>query len=153
MLSGGSHTVTYFAEDCSGNRNSCTIEIAIDNVGAPEFKCPDPVTFFLDSISCESTIGLPFPTDFEDNCGFVNNIKVSTASFLSFQSNANAGVIPTDMLGRLEVGEVNPIGDAVLTIVLQGDVSDPGEFFNIIGENGLAIGSTSTQSDSIGSMC
>ena len=149
-LSGGSHTITYYVEDCSGNRTSCTIDVAVDNIGAPTFQCPAPVTHFLDTVSCESTVGLSFPTDFEANCGLVNNTRVSTASFLSFASNANAGVIPVDIVEQIQVGEVNPIGDAVLTIVLQGDVSDPGEFFNIIGENGMTLGSTSTQSDSTG---
>jgi len=59
-------------------------------------------------------------------------------------------VIPADIFDTLNVGNVNPIGDAVLTVILEGDVSDPGEFFNIIGENGLTLGSTTTQSDSLG---
>ncbi len=149
-LGGGNHTITYIAEDCSGNRSSCSIEAVVNNVGVPDFQCPAPITHFLDTVSCNATLDLPFPSNFEADCGFVNNIKTTAASFLTFTTNANAGVIPIDIFDTLNVGTVNPIGDAVLTITLQGDVSDPGEFFNIIGENGMALGSTSTQSDSLG---
>ena len=148
-LSGGNHIITYIAEDCSGNQGKCDIEVVINNVGAPEFECPAPVTFFLDTLACEIPYDLPYPENFTDNCGFVNNIKVTAARFLEFTSNANAGVIPVDFSENLLVGNINPIGDAVLTVTLQGDVSDPGEFFNIFGENGFSLGST-TLSDSIG---
>ncbi len=148
-LSGGNHIITYIAEDCSGNQGKCNIEVVVNNVGAPEFECPAPVTFFLDTLACEIPYDLPYPESFTDNCGFVNNIKVTAARFLEFTANANAGVIPVDFSENLLVGNINPIGDAILTITLQGDVSDPGEFFNIFGENGFSLGSTML-SDSIG---
>ena len=148
-LTGGNHIITYIAEDCSGNQGKCEIEVVIDNVGAPEFECPAPQTFFLDTFDCEIPYDLPYPENFTDNCGFVNNINVTAARFLEFTSNANAGVIPVDFSENLLVGNINPIGDAVLTVTLQGDVSDPGEFFNIFGENGFSLGST-ILSDSIG---
>ena len=148
-LGGGIHTISYYAEDCSGNRNSCQIEVAVDNAGAPSFTCPAPISFFLDTVNCNTALDLPFPEDFSDNCGFVNNIKVRNARFLEFTTNANAGLIPTQFTDTLSVGNINSIGDAVLTVTLQGDVSDPGEFFNIFGENGIPLGSTNL-SDSLG---
>ncbi len=138
----GNHTLTYYAIDCSGNQDSCTFELTIQDKIAPTFDCPTNIITYTDSTSCEATVALPFPTNFADNCDAFDNFNRSIAEFITFRTDANAGQVPNDRIDTFDIATPNAIGDGALTISFVGDNRDAGEFFNIYGENGGLLGST-----------
>ncbi len=138
----GSHLLTYYATDCSGNQDSCTFQLTIADKIAPTFDCPTGITTYTDSNSCEASVVLPFPTNFADNCGAFDNFDRTIAAFLTFRTDANAGQVPNDLVDTFGIANPNAIGDGVITVSFLGDNRDTGEFFNIYGENGVLLGTT-----------
>ncbi len=141
-LDEGNHIITYFATDCSGNRDSCTYEILVMDKTAPTFDCPTAITAYADSNDCEAIVTLPFPTNFADNCGSFNDYNNTLAEFITFKTDANAGLVPNEITQTFSLNSPNAIGDGTLTVAFIGDNRDTGEFFNIYGENGLLLGTT-----------
>ncbi len=142
VLNNGSHIITYFATDCSGNKSSCSYTITVGDISPPTFDCPGPMLVFTAPNSCETSVQLPFPTNFEDNCGFMNSFDFTISKFIQFKTDANTGLIPQDLTDTFQVNAPNAVGAATLRIDFTGDHKDTGEFFNIFGENGTLIGTT-----------
>ena len=138
----GNHSITYYVTDCSGNQDSCIFNINVTDNTAPTFDCPNAIITYTDSNSCEAVVTLPFPSNFADNCGAFNNYDRILANFLSFGNDANAGQVPNNVIDTFIVNMPNAIGDAELTVAFTGDNKEAGEFFNIYGENGLLLGTT-----------
>ena len=138
----GNHIVTYYATDCSGNQDSCSFELRIEDRIAPTFDGPIDITAYTDSSSCDASVVLPFPTNFADNCGAFNDFNRTLASFITFRTDANAGQVPNDLADTFIVSTPNAIGDGLITVSFLGDNRDTGEFFNIYGENGILLGTT-----------
>jgi hypothetical protein len=64
----GEHIQSVVAEDTSGNSDTCTFQITVEDRTPPVVTCEfDSVTVFLDSGACKSFY--PFKYSFVDNCG------------------------------------------------------------------------------------
>jgi len=142
LLAEGDHTITYYATDCSGNIDSCAYQVMVVDKIAPTFDCPMGITAYVDSNHCEAIVTLPYPSNFADNCGAFNDYNNTLAEFISFKTDANAGLIPNDITQTFTLNSPNAIGAGTLTVAFLGDNRDTGEFFNIYGENGLLLGTT-----------
>lgn len=138
----GNHLITYYAIDCSGNQDSCSFEIIVQDKMAPTFDCPANIITYTDSNNCEASVVLPFPTNFVDNCNKFNNFNRTVAAFVAFRTDANAGQVPNDRIDTFDINTPNAIGDGTITVSFIGDNGNTGEFFNIYGENGLLLGTT-----------
>ncbi|MEM1118902.1 MAG: gliding motility-associated C-terminal domain-containing protein [Bacteroidota bacterium] len=142
----GEHTITYLATDCSGNVDSCSLSITIEDQVPPTFDCPANIIAYAssetDEGACTASVLLPFPTNIADNCGAFNNYDQTIAEFLTFQSNANAGLVPNEVIDTFSIDSPNAIADGTLTVSFVGDNADAGEFFTIFGENGEVLGTT-----------
>ncbi len=138
----GNHMLTYYAIDCSGNQDSCTFELVVQDKMAPTFDCPTNIITYTDSSSCNASITLPFPTNFVDNCDAFDDFNRTIAKFITFRTDANAGQVPNNRIDTFDINTPNAIGDGTITVSFIGDHRDTGEFFNIYGENGMLLGTT-----------
>lgn len=145
----GTHIISYYATDCSGNVDSCRFNLTIEDQTAPTFDCPDAIMVFAPTptagtgtSACVAKVTLPFPTNITDNCGAFNNYDNTIATFLTFELDANAGQVPNEINDTFNISSPNAIADGTLTVSLLGDNKDAGEFFNIYGENGSLLGTT-----------
>ncbi|MEM6319867.1 MAG: gliding motility-associated C-terminal domain-containing protein [Bacteroidota bacterium] len=141
-LETGVYQLMYFARDCSGNQDSCTFQITVEDKTAPTFDCPTAISTISDSNSCTAAVTLPFPTNFADNCGAFNNYNQRKTQMLTFRTDANAGQVPNVWEDTFTVSNPNAIADGQLIISFVGDNADAGEFFNIFGENNTLLGTT-----------
>lgn len=143
QLAPGNYVVTIFAEDCSGNRDSCDYNLVIVDVEAPSITCPNDMTISTDDTDCAVDYILPFPGSIWDNCEFPNLYEGEIPlQSLVFFNEPNAGLVPEDVDVSFDPAPVAGPGNAVLRVFVRGDIANPGEFFEVFGENNTLIGQT-----------
>ncbi len=139
----GIHTVQYFAEDCSGNMDSCAFQIQIQDAELPVITCPLDTTIYVSSSECQSKVYLPYPLNISDNCSFSSMFYYQADTIpIVFTNNGNAGLIPENMTFDITGVTSNAINDAQLNIYFKGDNANAGEHFLIYGENNTFLGQT-----------
>jgi len=138
----GSQAITYYATDCSGNVDSCSFNLTVEDQTPPTFDCPEAITAYTDSSACTAMVTLPFPTNFSDNCGDFDSYNMTIADFLTFRTDPNAGQVPNNINDTFSIDRPNAVADGTLTVSFLGDHKDTGEFFNIYAENGNLLGTT-----------
>ena len=140
----GYHTVVYEATDCSGNSQTSSSVIRIDDVEAPSIQVPaQPVVAYTSVTNCSTNWTVPL-LPIVENCnlsGFLT--QSSELTNIRFESNANAGMVP--QLTTLTISGLvpNAFASGTLRIRHRGDNSDPGEFFRVLDEQNNLIGVTS----------
>lgn len=143
----GNNTVVYRATDCAGNSTDCSFVVSVADTEAPELICPGnqlvSITGADDCIN-GSDLTLPLPTLVDDNCGFNSQTQVAAPQNLSFTYDPNyLEYIAEDMTLTFNGVNSDATGsDVELTVTVIGDVEDSEEFYTIIGENGLFLGTT-----------
>lgn len=143
QLSPGDYAVRLYATDCSGNRDSCDYALVILDRELPTLVCPPNQQVSTDLNTCTATFDLPFPVDAWDNCGFATTFEGSLPlQSLIFFTDPNAGVVPQDVLANFNAVPPSGPGNATLTVYIRGDIADPGEFFEVYGENNTFLGIT-----------
>ncbi|MBK7873015.1 MAG: HYR domain-containing protein [Saprospiraceae bacterium] len=145
----GNNLITYFVTDCAGMMDSCSYTVIVEDRQAPELICPDDIIVNLDTGECTYPITLPLPVGASDNCGVGPAFQLTLPSniadaFLKFSFDPNLN----DYLANNQVFTFNNVAanatnDATLTIDLLGDFNSNGAFFNILGDDGSTIGTTS----------
>jgi len=139
----GMHTIQYFAEDCSGNKDSCHFQIQVIDTEPPVINCPTDTTIYLAANQCQETVLLPYPLNITDNCSFSSNFDYQTDTIpITFTNNGNAGIIPQTITIDIPGVAPNAINDAIINIQFKGDNANPGEHFLIYGENNTYLGKT-----------
>lgn len=142
-LVAGEYTVDVFASDCSGNTDSCSYNLVVEDNQHPLLICPAPLDISTNSNACFATVNMPFPLNVTDNCGFTENYQALVGPVdLVFYQDPNAGIIPQDQLPVFTMAPISGTGSALLTIFLKGDIANAGEFFNVYGENNTFLGVT-----------
>jgi gliding motility-associated-like protein len=138
----GVHTIIYRAEDCSGNTALDTLFVRITDTDPPIISCPPSQVYYLGTAKCDSLINLNFPQTITDNCGFPGSYSANLTKFFKFGNDPNAGIIPVPLVISFDNTPTNVVGDAALTLRLRADVGDLGEFFTLLGEDGVSLGNT-----------
>ena len=139
----GTHTVVYFAEDCAGNKDSCSFQIQINDAEPPVITCPSDTTIYVASNECQATVILPYPINITDNCNYSSlfDYQSDTTSVI-FTNNVNAGIIPKIITFDISGVAPNAINDGIINIQFKGDNANLGEHFLIYGENNTYLGKT-----------
>ena len=139
----GLHSIAYFVEDCSGNKDSCSFQIQINDAEPPVITCPLDTTIYVDVNQCHENVLLPYPTNITDNCNYSSLFEYqSDTTAITFINNGNAGIVPENITFDILGVEPNAINDASLTIQFKGDNANQGEHFLIYGENNTYLGRT-----------
>jgi len=143
QLSIGYHTIVYEASDCSGNTQTSSSVVRIDDVEAPSIQLPaQPVIAYTSSTDCISNWTVPL-LPIVENCNLSGYLaKSSELTNVRFESNANAGMVP--QLTTLTISGLvpNAFASGTLRIRHRGDNSDLGEFFRVLDEQNNFIGLT-----------
>lgn len=142
-LAPGDYTITVIATDCSGNADSCAYPLTVLDRQNPTLVCPPALQVSTDLNTCSATTSLPFPLQASDNCGFSSEFQTGLpAQSLVFFQDPNAGVVPQDVIATFN--NVPPVGNgfATLRVFLRADIANPGEFFEVFGENNTFLGIT-----------
>ncbi|MBK7344658.1 MAG: hypothetical protein IPJ06_17135 [Saprospiraceae bacterium] len=142
-FSPGNFTVEILATDCSGNTGSCSYELVVVDREAPLLVCPDTLRVPTSTTNCAATVNLPFPVNAWDNCGFPTTFDgaVDPQPFV-FVDDPNAGLVPADLNFLFSIASPSGPGNGTLRVHLQGDLANPGEFFEVYGENNTFLGIT-----------
>ncbi|MCF8237729.1 MAG: gliding motility-associated C-terminal domain-containing protein [Saprospiraceae bacterium] len=142
-LSPGNYSVQVSATDCSGNIGVCTYPLIVVDREAPLLVCPDTLHVPTSTANCAALVNLPFPVNAWDNCGFPTTFdgSVSPKPFVFFE-DPNAGMVPADLNFLFSIASPSGPGDGLLRLHVQGDMANPGEFFEIYGENNTFLGIT-----------
>lgn len=82
----GTTTVTWTITDASGNSTSCTMDVTVNDIEAPELTCTD-YSFDNDPGECGATVSVPAPI-ITDNCDDFDNGTVGSSAPASAISNS-----------------------------------------------------------------
>ena len=63
----GNRTVSYWAQDGSGNNATCSFAVSVQDHEAPQITCPTNVTVAMDSNVCTAVVNYSLP-QYSDNC-------------------------------------------------------------------------------------
>lgn len=142
-LSPGDYSVEILATDCSGNTGNCSYNLTVVDRELPLLVCPDTLYVPTNSTNCTATVNLPFPVNAWDNCGFPTTFDgaVDPQPFV-FVNDPNAGLVPADLNFLFSIASPSGPGNGTLRVHVQGDMFNPGEFFEVYGENNTFLGIT-----------
>ncbi len=147
----GNNIVTYYATDCAGNESTCTFAVNVEDVEKPIISCPSDIFRALaadDDCDDGVELTLPLAPSILDNCGFMNTTQTqpfdTNDALLTFSYNPNYLEYIADDKDFTFVGlAANATGANVsFTVRITGDANDLEEYFTIIGEDGMALGTT-----------
>jgi len=145
----GANLVTYFFTDCAGNESSCSFTITVEDKEAPEILCPPDITISLAPGTCQADVEIPLFLGVTDNCGVTTPIMQTQPmnpadSYIQFSFNPNLGdFLANDKVFIFDNLTANATpGTVDLIISIQGDVNDPGEFFDIFDPFDNFLGTT-----------
>lgn len=142
-------------DDCGNSDTTTAAFIVIDNT-APVFQsCPENQVMGTDPGQCFHTFDLPLP-QLQEGCGLSSNaLAQSQAAVIT--SNALPGqegqtpvhpiTLSFDYSGSLPI---NAAGSATLAIAVENaDIGGDTEYFNVLGEDGSALGRTALAPNNI----
>lgn len=148
VLEAGEHEVLYSVRDCANNEVECRQMIAVLDRQAPEITCPDDVLITLPLDSCSMELTLPNNFGFYDNCQdpwLKTSIQPvdSLDRFIHFSyvEESDQFVANNKNLTFESAYSVYSF-QPELVVFIQGDIDEPGEFFEILDEDGNLIGQT-----------
>lgn len=150
QLPEGTNEITYYATDCAGNEETCVFYIDVNDVELPTISCPADIDYFLaTNEGCEDiSLTLPIPTAISDNCPFPieNQTQPNNVgdAMLTFTFNPNYLEFVADDKDFTFIGTAaNAVGSvATFTVTITGDADDVEEYFTILGEDGVSLGTT-----------
>lgn len=143
----GNTLVTYHVRDCAGNEVSCFFVVTVEDREPPVLTCPADIAVNVDADACEATVEVPVPVSVTDNCGATELFEQTQPStpgdeLITYTINPNTGGFVADGQSFIFTGVPQAaIGDVTLTIQLQGDIDELGEYFTIYGQ-GDSLGIT-----------
>ncbi len=152
LLSEGIHNVQHIFRDCADNESYCTQVVVVNDEEVPSLICQSDVSMFTDDENCSVSFQLSTDIDFSDNCGgsliYNQSLPLDTLQeFIEFSLNSSTGTyIANNVIFNFE--SVSPLiysdSDPVLKVILNGDINDIGENFEVLGEDGNILGETVT---------
>lgn len=149
FLAEGMHVLEFFAIDCAGNVGICKQTIEVIDQEAPTLSCPQNITLSTPTDQCEATVLLPIDVLYSDNCSATNSYDFTLPNNgselldFSFNTNTNTFLASNQVFVFQNVFPIRYWDQgAKLDIFLAGDIDDPGEYFEILGEDGTVLGST-----------
>ena len=75
-LSPGEHVISYRAESCNKNRDSCSFRIHLLDTIRPQISCPSDTSVFLPPDSCSLSLDIPLPLSLSDNCSLSDSLII-----------------------------------------------------------------------------
>ena len=67
-LEQGSNQIQYFVTDCAGNIDSCSFNVQVMDMEAPDLSCPPDMIVDLETGECTIDLTLPLTISATDNC-------------------------------------------------------------------------------------
>lgn len=139
--------VSFVAVDECGNAIEQTVTFTVTDNTPPVFAaCPVDVTFNNDPGTCGYNFALNPPLITDECASNTSNVNVTVAEpFVSPNPGDDQTIVnPITLdIGPLPINPAVATDPITLTIDLNNfDGEDPGEFFNIIGEDGTNLGQT-----------
>jgi gliding motility-associated-like protein len=148
MLTAGEHFLYYRVRDCAGNESECVQKISALDQQPPVIQCPDAIQTALPTDSCTLPLTIPLDFSYGDNCletwkkKFIAPMQINKR-YIQFDYDPDSDeFIAVNKSFSFEINGDNYISNPVLTVFIQADVDEPGEFFEILDENGQVIGQT-----------
>ncbi|MEL6986980.1 MAG: HYR domain-containing protein, partial [Bacteroidota bacterium] len=108
VFSVGETTVTYVLTDKSGNQDSCSFVVTVNDDEAPMVVCPNDITLNLGPGECDIIVNY-VPANTSDNCGVVDTLY-SIPSGTGFEAGLNVvTIIVLDEAGNSDTCDFNVI--------------------------------------------
>jgi gliding motility-associated-like protein len=150
ILEVGSNSIEYYIEDCAENPATCIQTINVNDNIPPTLDCGDSLTLAIGLDSCKLDFNIPIDFTVTENCSLnevynVTEPKNEDAQLITFEYDtlnqrhlAVNRLITFNNVSQIAFGNT-PVR---LQIEVTGDINEPGETFNIIGEGGAPLGVT-----------
>jgi gliding motility-associated-like protein len=157
MLEQGVNDIGYFFTDCTGNQDSCSFKVTVEDKESPTILCPPDATYFLDPNECDKQVEVPLFSDVLDNCGVTTPSMQqqpgdSLGALITYSYNPNLNdYVANDkvfIFSGLQ-GDATP-GGVQLIITLQADVDSIGEYFEVYDNDNNLLGTTKSNQVSPG---
>lgn len=148
MLQTGENVIKYYATDCAGLVDSCAYSVVVEDQEPPVLICPDDIVVSLADDTCIAPIKLPLPAGATDNCGVGPAFQITLPNnlanaYLTFTRDPNLNTyLADDRTITFNNVAANATSDVTFTIDLLGDFNSNGAFFNVIGDDGSMLGTT-----------
>lgn len=143
----GVNEIVYVATDPSGNTDTCSFFITVNDTSAPVIACPSDTTFLLSALGGACPPALTLDTlVWSDAC--TPNISYSGGTPVAFatspvQSYASASVGPQTLNFSIPVSTTPLGGDVTVVVYTRGDINSPSsEVYDVTGEGGYIFGAT-----------
>ncbi len=135
----GSNEVTLTVTDDSGNSDTCTTAVIIQDVSPPTITCPPDITITAELGQSTAFVNVPQPNIFSDNCN-VEQLEITrNGPFtpLLFQGEGiNSQLIDTPTtISNASFTE----SDVILDIMYSGNFSSLGECLDLRGPDGSQV--------------
>ncbi len=151
LLSIGNHTLNYRVLDCGNNAAICTQQINIFDEQQPEVRCPANISVELNDDTCSYLLPLPLDIEVSDNCGSTFGVKQTIPDntndaliSFSFNTGLNEFVANSKVYTFKGISADRLISNPFLKVKIVGDIDEVDEYFEILSEDGLVIGNTSS---------
>jgi len=144
----GENDIVYYVTDCVGNLDSCIYTVTVADTIPPVLECPADITMQLDTGTCVAAIKLPLPIGATDNCSagmtYESTLPANLVdAYLTFNLNTTLNTYQAnEKIFTFTNVAANAISNATLTIDLLGDFNTNNAYFRIIGDDGIALDST-----------
>ncbi|MFK7933653.1 MAG: gliding motility-associated C-terminal domain-containing protein [Saprospiraceae bacterium] len=151
LLPVGDNVIKYFAEDCSGNRDSCVYTVTVVDTIPPRLVCNGSQTIAIDESACTAAFTVPLPLDIFDNCEAGERYDMTmpagsgSSAFITFSSTPNIpGFVADERTYNFPGTAANAVGAVELIATIRANISGPNRHFTLVGEDGTELGRTST---------
>ncbi len=150
----GTNTLTFIATDCSGNENTCSFNVTVEDDEPPVIaNCTlSTLPATLATTDCNPVdLELPRPGGISDNCYINSYDQTVNAGLVTFTEHPNIDGYVIDTMHITFPMTIPPpaTGMATLTVNFKGDIDNTPisgnparELFEIIGEDGVSLGLT-----------
>jgi len=142
--------VKYFVKDCANNISECEHVIEVIDRVPPSLSCPADITLISEPDACQAAFLLPTDYVLVENCETESYsvTEPEDEGFISFGIiNTTTGLRAANSI-FLQYNNTFPQGnlaDPKMTIVAQGDLDDPEEYFTLFSESGQSLGQLNFQ--------
>ena len=96
----GTTTVTYTVTDASGNSDSCSFDVTVNDTEAPMAMCPAPITVSNDSGQCGANV--TFTLSATDNCGIASEVSSANSGDFFAVGTSTVSYTVTDSSGNVD---------------------------------------------------
>ncbi|MEL6987904.1 MAG: HYR domain-containing protein, partial [Bacteroidota bacterium] len=100
----GTTTITYVLTDKTGNIDSCSFDVTVEDIEAPMIVCPSDITINLDPGECDVIVNY-IPVTTTDNCAVTDTISSIPSGEYFEVGTTTVTLIVTDAAGNADTCE------------------------------------------------